>query len=119
METGVKNEYVIDAKGQRLGRVATQAAAYLLGKNDTAFVKHTALPVSVTINNASALDISEKKLKETFQTFSGYPSGRKVETLAHLAGRRGHQEVLRRVIKGMLPKNKLQKIRLQNLIIND
>lgn len=112
-------EYIINAEGKRLGKVATEAASVLLGKNSPAFTKNSVAPVTVTIENASKLDISEKKGGEEFQTYSGYPSGRKVETLAHLAGRRGYGEVVRRVVGGMLPKNKLHKLRMKNLVVTE
>ena len=116
METRTHN---IDAKGKRLGRVATEAASVLLGKDSPDFAKHLVADTTVTITNAASLDISEKRSREPFQTYSGYPGGRKIETLSHLAGRRGHSEVLRRVIGGMLPKNKLHKQRMKNLIISE
>lgn len=114
-----KKEYTIDAKGRRLGIVATEAASILLGKNTPDFSRNTVTPATVTITNAHLLDISEKRATEEFQSYSGYPSGRKVETLDHLALRRGYGEVLRRVIGGMLPKNKLHKPRMHNLFITE
>lgn len=114
-----KKEYIIDAKGKRLGRVATEAASVLLGKNTTDAEKHLVTPVTVKITNAKLLDISEKKSEMEFQNYSGYPGGRKVETLGHLANRRGYEEVLRRVIGGMLPKNKLHKERMKNLMVTE
>ena len=114
-----KKEYTIDATGKRLGRIATEVATILLGKNEPDFAKHVVAPVAVTIENASKLDISEKRAQEEFQTYSGHPGGRKVETLGHLAERRGYAEVVRRVISGMLPKNKLHKLRMQNLTVTE
>lgn len=110
-----KKEYIIDAKGKRLGRVATEAASVLLGKNSPDFAKNIVAPVIVTIENADLLDITEKRGEMEFQSYSGYPGGRRTETLSHLADRRGYAEVLRRVVSGMLPRNKLHKLRLQNL----
>ncbi len=112
-------EYNIDATGKRLGRVATEAASVRNGKNSTGFARHTVAPVTVTSANVSKLDISEKKAKEIYQTYSGYPGGRKVETLAHLAKRRGYAEAVRRTIAGMLPDNKLKKPLLKNLVITE
>lgn len=120
METQTeKKEYTIDANGKRLGRVATEAASVLLGKNSPDFTKNTAAAVSVKITNASKLDISESRAGEIFQTYSGYPGGRKEETLGHLAARRGYGEVVRRVVGGMLPKNKLHKVRMKNLEVTE
>jgi large subunit ribosomal protein L13 len=111
--------HTIDANNKRLGTVATEAASALLGKNRVDFTKHQTAPVQVTIINVSKLDISEKKAGEIYQTFSGFPGGRRVETLGHLAGRRGYAEVVRRTVAGMIPNNKLKKPRLKNLIISE
>lgn len=114
-----KKEYIIDATNKRLGRVATEAASVLLGKNTTHFAKNVVEPVIVKITNARLLDISEKRATEEFQHYTGYPGGRRVETLGHLANRRGYTEVLHRVIGGMLPKNKLHAKRLHNLVVTE
>lgn len=114
-----KKEYIIDATNKRLGRVASEAAALLLGKNTTNFAKNVTTEVSVKVINVKALDITEKRGEETFATYSGYPGGLKKETLAHLGTRRGYAEVVRRVIAGMLPKNKLHKPRMKNLEVTE
>ena len=112
-------EYTIDATGKRLGDVCTEAARYLLGKDQADVTRHTTAPVTVTITNASKLDIPERKKREEYQRYTGYPSGRRVETLEHLANRLGYAEVVRRSIYGMLPSNRLRKPRLKNLIITE
>lgn len=113
------NTYQIDGQGKRLGRIATEAASILLGKNTVNFTRHIAPNVNVKIINAKLLDISNKKSGEEYQSYSGYPGGRKVETLDHLGNRLGYSEVLRRSIAGMLPNNKLKAIRLKSLIITE
>lgn len=117
--TETKTEYKIDAAGKRLGQVATEAANYLIGKNSVNFVKNIAPDVLVTIENASQMDISDKKKTEIYQSYSGYPGGRKEETLEHLGTRLGYAEVVKRTVKGMLPKNKLQSVRLKNLVVTE
>ena len=112
--------HTIDATGKRLGKIATEAASVLLGKRSADFARHTVEDVTVTIENASKMDIPAKKADgEIYQTYSGYPGGRRVETLGHLAGRRGYAEVLRRTIGGMLPNNKLKKQLLKQLVITE
>ncbi len=119
-KTAEKKEYTIDAAGKRLGRLATEVASILIGKNKTDLVRYKIPEVSVKIINAGKLDIPEKKAKqENYQTYSGYPSGRRVEMLGNLAKRRGIGEVIRRTVRGMLPRNKLQKLRLENLSISE
>lgn len=114
------NEYTIDAKGKRLGRVATEAASVLMGKNSPAFMKNEVAEVTVKIINASGMDISEKKRQESeFQNYSGYPSGLNREKLGHFIDRRGYGEALRKTISGMVPKNKLHKPRMKNLIVTE
>ena len=114
-----KTEYVINAEGKRLGTVATEAASVLNGKNTASFTKHIVSDVTVKIENASKMDIPEKKKTEVYKTYSGYPGGQKEETLDHLANRLGYAEVLRRTINGMLRKNKLQKLRMKNLVVTE
>ncbi len=114
-----KKEYTIDAAGKRLGRVATEVASILLGKNTTHFAKNIVEPVQVKVVNASKLDISEKRGTEEFQSYSGYPGGRRVETLSHLAQRLGFGEVVKRVVGGMIPRNKLHTKRMHNLEVTE
>jgi large subunit ribosomal protein L13 len=117
-ETTTK-EYTIDASGKRLGKIATLAASYLIGKNTPEFARNIVPVVSVTITNASKMDLSEKKSKDIYQSYSGYPGGRRVETLEHLGKRLGYGEAVRRTIKGMLPKNKLQSLMMKNLKVTE
>lgn len=118
MSTETKN-YSIDATGKRLGKVATEAASVLIGKNQPDFAKHIKSDVIVEISNVSKMDITEKKSKEIYQSYSGYPGGRRTETLDHLANRLGYGEVVRRTIGGMLPGNKHKKRLLNQLIITE
>jgi large subunit ribosomal protein L13 len=111
--------HTIDATDKRLGKVATEAATFLMGKNRADFAKHEMSDVVVTIENASKLDIPEKRREDIYQTFTGYPGGRKTETLEHLRVRRGIAEVLHRSVGGMLPQNKHKKRLLKQLIITE
>ena len=115
-----KKEYIIDAKGKRLGRVATEAASYLIGKDSVEFTRNIPADVTVKIENARLMDITEKKrMQEEYQTYSGYPGGQNREKLGALSTRRGYGEALRRTISGMLPKNRLRDVRLKNLVISE
>lgn len=120
MTTETQNTvHTIDAAGKRLGKVATEAATVLMGKDRTDFAKHTVAPVNVKIENAAQLDVPEKKKGEIYQSYSGYPGGRRTETLEHLGERLGYSEVVRRTVKGMLPKNKLQAVLMKNLEVTE
>lgn len=115
----IKREYTIDAAGKRLGVVATEAATYLMGKDQPDFTKNVVAPVTVTINNVSKLDMSEKKQEEVYQSYSGYPGGRRTESFSHLSTRLGHAEPVKRTVRGMLPSNKLRSEMMKNLIVNE
>ena len=109
--------HTIDAAGKRMGKVATEAATILMGKNKADYAPHIMSDVVVTIQNADKVDIPEKKKGEIYQSFSGWPGGRKTETLDHLKTRLGIAEVLRRTVGGMLPNNKHKKRLLKQLIV--
>ena len=116
-----KKTYTIDAAGKSLGRVASQAASILMGKNTTSFARNVFPDVTVTVENASQIKLtSEKKItKSTYKTYSGYPSGLKQEKLGELATRRGYSEVLKRTIQGMISGNRLRPRIMKNLIIKE
>jgi large subunit ribosomal protein L13 len=114
-----KRIHKIDATGKRLGKLATEAATVLIGKDQPDFAKNIIEPVIVEISNVSKLDIPEKKKIEIYQSYSGYPGGRKTETLDHLATRLGYAEVVRRTIGGMLENNKHKKPLLKQLVITE
>lgn len=108
----------IDAQGKTLGRVASAAAAALLGKHKASFAKHKVMGDEVTIVNASQVAISgAKKRDKTYIRYSGYPGGQKEENYAMLVLRRGEAEAIRRAVLGMLPKNRLQAKRMKMLKI--
>lgn len=116
----LKKEYVVDANGKKLGRVASEAAALLMGKNLTSFVRNSHPEVKVTIANASKADLSEKKkIEKVYKRYSGFPGGQTVESLEKVIEKKGHKEAFRKAVKGMLPKNKLQTEMLKNLYITE
>ncbi len=113
-------EHTIDAKDKSLGRVATAAAVFLMGKDSPTFQRNIAPEVKVKILNASKANISQKKIKEkTYQNYSGYPGGRKVFTMEKLIEKKGYEEVFRKAVRGMLPSNKLRPIMMKNLIVEE
>ncbi|TAJ15464.1 50S ribosomal protein L13 [Patescibacteria group bacterium] len=113
-------EYTIDAKGRTLGRVASEAASILMGKNIVAFARHKAPEVSVKIVNVAKLSISEKHLKnDKFAHFSGYQGGLKFETLGASIKRLGYQFAVKHAIRGMIPATRLRNGMLKRLIIVD
>ena len=112
--------HVIDAKGRVPGRIATEVAVILMGKDRTDFARNRIPDVSVEVVSASQMLISAKRLKDKmYQHYSGYPGGLKRQTQAKVVETKGAREVLRRAVYGMLPKNKLRPRMMKNLKIKD
>lgn len=113
--------YTIDAKGKKLGRVASQAASLLRGKNRADFVNHKSPAVKVVIENAGKMSLTEaKKAETTYKRYSGVQGTKlKIESLKHLSARKGYREGLKLAIRGMLPNNKLRPGLLKHLVITD
>lgn len=113
-------EYTIDAQNKKLGRVASQAASMLMGKNRTDFVRNTIPEVKVKVVNAGKLDVTNKKMEQkVYKNYSGYPGGLRERTMKKVVTDKGMKEVLRIATKGMLPKNKLRDRMMKNLIITE
>ncbi len=113
-------KYTIDATNKKLGRVAQEAATYLMGKNSVDFARNVVPQVKVVVSNAAKLDISEKKKDDKYYlTYSGYPGGQKKEFLGALMDRKGANEAIIRAVSRMLPKNKLRDRMLLNLEVTN
>ncbi len=120
LNSSTNMKYTIDATGKKIGRIATEAASYLMGKFDPAFARNKVSDVKVTIENASKIAVTDKKLKETtHHTYSGYPGGLKQETLLAVKAKKGMSEIVKVAVYGMLPKNKLRSIMIKNLKITE
>lgn len=113
-------KHTIDAKGKKPGRLATEIAVLLMGKNRTDFVKNAIPDVEVEITSASEMSLDQKKMdQKTYKSYSGYPGGLKISTMKHVVEKKGAKEVLRNAVSGMLPKNRLRARMMKNLIIKD
>src|SRR3954452_11277225 len=107
--------YVVDAADQTLGRLASRVARVLEGKHKPTYASHLDTGDHVIILNASRIAVtSDKRETKLYIRHSGYPGGYKEETLGHLLARRP-EEVLRRAVKGMLPRNTLGVQQLRKL----
>ena len=107
--------HVIDAEGQVLGKVATEAATLLRGKHKPTWAPHVDTGDHVVIVNAAKLDLSARKLADKrYHRHSGYPGGLRSESLEHLLGR-NPERVVRLAIRGMLPKNRLGRAMIRKL----
>lgn len=99
--------WLVDAEGKTLGRLATQIADTLRGKNKPQYTPHVDTGDFVVVVNAEKIAVSGKKLDEKlYYRHSGYPGGLKQRTLREQLDRRP-TEVIRKAVKGMLPRNKL------------
>lgn len=113
-------KHTLDAQGKKIGRIASQAASILMGKQSATFTKNTVSRDAVEIVNASKVDITaKKKTDDIFVTYTGFRGGLKNESLGELITRRGMKEVFRRAVYRMLPNNRLRDERIKNLIIKD
>ncbi len=111
--------YTIDAAGRSLGRVASDAAHALLGKRSAHFVKHEVLPIKVVITNAKKMIVSERRQSgKVYTRYTGYPGGLKETSMKVMIEKKGIEEVLRKTIDGMIPRNKLRAPRMKLLEIN-
>jgi large subunit ribosomal protein L13 len=109
--------FVVDAAGQRLGTLASRIALVLEGKHKPTFATHMDTGDHVIVLNASRVDLGRNKAEQKkYSRHSGYPGGYREETLGDLLARRP-EEVIRRAVKGMLPRNKLGVQQLRKLKI--
>lgn len=114
------SEHTIDATDRTLGRVCSEAAHALLGKRSVHFAKNQALPVTVTINNASKLHLPARRTKGKIYThYTGYPGGLREVSMEETITKKGIAEVVRKTVDGMIPRNKLRVPRMKNLVIHE
>jgi large subunit ribosomal protein L13 len=98
---------VVDADGQTLGRLATRIATLLRGKHRVTFSTHIDTGDPVIVLNASKIKVTGRKLQaKQYVRHSGYPGGMRTESLERLLARRP-EEVIRRAVRGMVPRNRL------------
>lgn len=101
--------YIVDATDQRLGRLASEIAQILRGKNKPVFTPHIDTGDFVIVINAEKIAVTGKKrTQKLYRRHSGRPGGMKTETFAKLQ-QRLPERILEHAIKGMLPKNSLGK----------
>jgi large subunit ribosomal protein L13 len=109
--------YVVDAEGQTLGRLATQIADRLRGKGKPQFTPHVDTGDFVVVVNAEKIAVTGNKLdSKMYYRHSGYPGGLRQRTLRDQL-ERVPTEVLRKAVRGMLPRNRLGRQQLTKLKI--
>lgn len=113
-------EYTIDAEGRTLGRVASEAAVLLCGKDSPEYARNLPGNAKVTIINSSKIKVVNDKLNSIYHKhYTGHPGGMKYETNAEIVAKKGYRELLRLAVHGMLPDNKLKPIMMKNLTISE
>ena len=113
--TRERNWLVVDANGQTLGRLATQIADALRGKRKPEYTPHCDTGDFVIVVNAEKISVTGNKLTEKrYYRHSGYPGGLRSRTLEEMLERRP-EEVIRKAVKGMLPRNRLGRAQLTKL----
>jgi large subunit ribosomal protein L13 len=113
--TRERNWLVVDATGKTLGRLATQIADALRGKRKPEYTPHCDVGDFVIVVNAERIAVTGKKLAEKrYYRHSGYPGGMRSRTLREMLDRRP-EEVIRKAVKGMMPRNRLARQQLTKL----
>lgn len=111
-------EHTLDAQNKKLGRVASEAASFLMGKDRTDFVRNAIPSVKVKIMNVSKISVTNKKMDDKiYKNYSGYPGGLRERAMKKVVSDKGMREAMRIAVRGMLPKNKLRDQMMKNLII--
>jgi large subunit ribosomal protein L13 len=112
-----RNWVLVDARGQTLGRLATQIADVLRGKRKPTYTPHCDVGDFVVVINAEQISVTgNKRAEKLYHRHSGYPGGLKSRTLEQMLDRRP-EEVLRLAVKGMLPRNRLARKQITKLKI--
>jgi large subunit ribosomal protein L13 len=106
---------VVDAAGQTLGRLATQIADTLRGKRKPQYTPHIDTGDFVIVVNAEKIAVTGNKLADKrYYRHSGYPGGLRSRTLQEMLNRRP-EEVIRKAVRGMMPRNRLGRKQLTKL----
>lgn len=109
----------LDATGQSIGRLASEIAVILQGKDKPQYAPHTDIGDKVEVRNAAKVKITGNKLEnKVYYSYSGYPGGLKSKQLKTVMAK-DPSEAVRRAVKNMLPKNRLQKERMKRLTIHN
>ena len=112
-----KDWFVVDAKGQVLGRLATRIARLLIGKDKLSYTPHLDCGDHVVVINAESVRLTGNKIdQKIYRHHSGHPGGLKEIPIRAMLQRRP-EEVVREAVLGMLPKNKLRARRAKKLRI--
>ncbi len=99
--------YVVDGTNQTVGRMCAKIASVLRGKHKASYTPHVDTGDYVIVTNCEKIVLTGNKMdQKIYDTYSGYPGGRK-EAVAKDVLRRRPEVIIERAVKGMLPKNRL------------
>ncbi len=117
-KTTIKKEwYVVDATGQILGRLSSEVAKIIRGKNKTDFTPHVDCGDYVIIVNAEKIRLTGNKITDKqYRRHTGYPGGERMTTPEELL-KKNPARIIEKAVKGMLPKNRLGAAILKNLYV--
>lgn len=111
-----RENHIIDATGRVLGRLASQIAVLLRGKQKPEFAPYKDMGDFVTIKNIDKLKFTGKKFdKKIYYHHTLYLGGLKKATMKEVVAKKGYPEVLRKAVMGMLTKNKLRAKQIKRL----
>ena len=114
-ETRQRDWYVVDAEGRTLGRLATRIADTLRGKHKPEYTPHVDTGDFVIVINAEKVAVTGNKLRDKrYWRHSGHPGGIRSRTLGEMLDKRP-EEVIRKAVRGMLPRNRLARKQLTKL----
>lgn len=114
-ETADKKWLLVDAEGQKLGRLASKVAFLIRGKHKPNFTPHADCGDNVIVINAEKIELSGNKMEvKEYIRHTGYPGGQRILTAREVMEK--HPErLVEKAVKGMLPKNKLGSALYKNL----
>jgi large subunit ribosomal protein L13 len=116
-ETVQKEWYIVDAKDEILGRLASKVALVLRGKHKPSFTPHVDCGDNVIIINAEKIKLTGKKMSDKkYFSHTGYPGGQRITSPEALLAKKP-QAVVEKAIRGMLPKSRLGSEMFRNLFV--
>jgi len=112
-----KEWFVVDATDQILGRLSSEVAKIIRGKNKTYFTPHVDCGDFVIVINAEKVKLTGKKLTDKqYLRYTGYPGGERWSTPEELL-KKNPASIIERAVKGMLPRNRLGNAMIKNLYV--
>ena len=117
IENVKRDWYLVDAQDAVLGRLASQVANVLRGKNKAIFTPSVDTGDFVIVVNAEKIALTGRKLADkVYYSHSGFPGGLKEITAGKLLEKKP-EDIIKKAVKGMLPKNKLSRHMIKKLKI--